>query len=739
MNRTSSGVDEEVELSKLVVAENEDSALYHNSDVDKKKKNHKAKYPKHVFLIIGNEFCERFSYYGMRTVLVLYVRNFLGFGDDDATTLFHAFTMLAYFTPLMGGIISDSMWGKYKTIIILSIVYIAGHGFKTVAAIPYIPHRSAHITLSVIGLLLIAVGTGGIKPCVSSFGGDQFQSGQDVYRKQFFSLFYFTINAGALLAKIIMPIFRADLKCFPGEDGPLFEECYSVAFGLPGILMIIALVLLVFGSSKYTKTPPSGSIFLRFCKCIYSACKNRWNTKPAERNKAHWVDYADATSRMKRDTKYVLGVLVIFSPLPLFWALFDQQGSRWTLQALQMDRYWGSYLIKPEQMDTINPILIVTLIPLFEATLYPLLRHYKIPFTSIRKMGAGLILAGLSFIVTAMVQFEIDKTLTPLPSTDQFAVRIINTSPHIINFKSDHSIFDALILKPNEVSKTQTEFMETNEWKFLNLTYSIENKESSSQSISIAVKPSKITEVVISGEDADIWFQSDLLSKQPEDGSGIVGFVNSDRGKYYVKFDDDPGLTMQLEPMSRSRGIRLPVGSNYYFVYDIGETGNNTKEMLFKGEVDIKLSGIYSVVLISSKHEKKNIHSMEYENANQIEDVNHFRVSVAWMIPQYVLITVGEVFLSVTGLEFAYTQAPPNMKSVMTSFWLLTISLGNVIVIMVAQMKSIKRQAHEFLLFAGLIAIASIVFIYLGRRYTPVDEDEFEKDKIEDAEEDVQI
>jgi len=112
---------------------------------------------------------------------------------------------------------------------------------------------------------------------------------------------------------------------------------------------------------------------------------------------------------------------------------------------------------------------------------------------------------------------------------------------------------------------------------------------------------------------------------------------------------------------------------------------------------------------------------------NWYEDVYQNDVSLFWMIPQYFIITIGEVFLSVTGLEFAYSQAPASMKSVLQSFWLFTVSLGNIIVLIVAETALIPSQRDEYYLFAGLIFAAGIIFIFLAMWYKYVDDDEFDE------------
>uniref|UniRef100_A0A3P9IGI9 Solute carrier family 15 member 1 n=1 Tax=Oryzias latipes TaxID=8090 RepID=A0A3P9IGI9_ORYLA len=177
-------------------------------------------YPISIFFIVINEFCERFSYYGMRAVLVLYFKYFLRWDDDFATTIYHTFVALCYLTPILGAIIADSWLGKFKTIVYLSIVYTLGQVVLAVSAIHDITdtnkdgtpdNMTFHVALSMVGLLLIALGTGGIKPCVAAFGGDQFEDHQEKQRGTFFSIFYLSINAGSLLSTIITPILRGTL------------------------------------------------------------------------------------------------------------------------------------------------------------------------------------------------------------------------------------------------------------------------------------------------------------------------------------------------------------------------------------------------------------------------------------------------------------------------------------------------------------------------------------------------
>jgi dipeptide/tripeptide permease len=121
----------------------------------------KAKYPKIVFLIIINEFCERFSFYGLRTVLYLFFVNFLELQKDTATAIYHAFTTLCYFTPILGAILADGYIGLYKTILVLSIFYFVGELILTLTSMK--PLGAPNLIGPCIGLVIIAIGTGGIK------------------------------------------------------------------------------------------------------------------------------------------------------------------------------------------------------------------------------------------------------------------------------------------------------------------------------------------------------------------------------------------------------------------------------------------------------------------------------------------------------------------------------------------------------------------------------------------------
>uniref|UniRef100_A0AAR2IRQ7 Solute carrier family 15 member 1a n=1 Tax=Pygocentrus nattereri TaxID=42514 RepID=A0AAR2IRQ7_PYGNA len=508
--------------------------------------------------IVVNEFCERFSYYGMRAVLVLYFRYFLRWDDDLATSIYHAFVALCYLTPILGAIVADSWLGKFKTIIYLSIVYAIGQIVMAVSAINDITdanrdgtpdNMAVHVTLAMIGLILIAFGTGGIKPCVSAFGGDQFADHQTRQRSTFFSVFYLCINAGSLLSTLITPILRGQ-ECGIHTQ----QKCYPLAFGVPAALMVVSLIVFIAGSGMYIKAAPQGNIMLDVCNCIGFAIKNRFRHRSKRYPKReHWLDWANEkyNKLLIAQIKMVLKVLFLYIPLPMFWTLFDQKGSRWTFQATTMDGTFGTLILQPDQMQTVNPILILTLVPIMDRVVYPLIRKCGFNFSPLKRMTVGMFLAAMAFVSAALVQIQIDSC----------------TFSKMFRFGAAYTF-----LIPST----------------LNLTDNC--------------------------------------------GASVV----------------------------------------------------------------------------------------------EVEDIKPNTVHMALQIPQYFLITAGEVVFSVTGLEFSYSQAPSNMKAVLQAGWLFTVAVGNFIVLIVAELAKLPDQWAEYVLFASLLVAVCIIFSIMAYFYTYINPAEIE-------------
>ena len=209
--------------------------------------------PPGIPYIVGNEAAERFSFYGMKAILFVYMTKYLvnsagqpdAMSTEDARAAVHWFVASAYFFPFAGAILSDWLLGKYRTIFWLSLLYCLGH-----LALAVVSGRVGLLT----GLTLIVIGAGGIKPCVSAHVGDQFSEENKELLPRVFSWFYFAINFGAFFSTIITPIL---LEKFGPHWGPHF------AFGLPGLLMLLATFVFWLGRKKFVHVKPGGISFVR--------------------------------------------------------------------------------------------------------------------------------------------------------------------------------------------------------------------------------------------------------------------------------------------------------------------------------------------------------------------------------------------------------------------------------------------------------------------------------------------
>ncbi|MBI5689139.1 MAG: MFS transporter [Verrucomicrobia bacterium] len=386
-----------------------------------------APIPPQIPYIIGNEGCERFSFYGMRNILVAFLVSSLlldlpaGDRAGAAKDVFHTFVIGVYFFPLLGGWLADRFFGKYHTIFWLSLLYCLGH----LCLALFESHRTGFY----VGLSLIALGSGGIKPCVSAFVGDQFDQTNKHRAKVVFDAFYWSINFGSFFASLLMPIF---LKRFGG----------AVAFGIPGVLMFIATLIFWLGRKRYILVPPTQADPHSFLRVAASALRAG---RPGQilagfgllvalgsfllvptagfvvafclgfvalltfGGLGVWIQLEGARGRHPDaaidGVRSVLRVLVLFSLVTPFWSLFDQKASTWVLQADAMTKpEW----FQPSQMQALNPLLVMVLIPFNNLVVYPALLKFGIAPTALRRMTAGIALAGLSWVVVGGMQVVLD-------------------------------------------------------------------------------------------------------------------------------------------------------------------------------------------------------------------------------------------------------------------------------------------------------------------------------------------
>jgi POT family proton-dependent oligopeptide transporter len=369
--------------------------------------------------------------------------------EGAAKDIFHSFVIGVYFFPLLGGWLSDRFFGKYNTVMWFSLIYCAGHACLAM----FDDNRTGFYT----GLFLIAFGSGGIKPLVVSFCGDQFDQSNKDKAKVVFDAFYWIINFGSFFASLFAPLLLRNY-------GP------AVAFGVPGVLMFIATAIFWAGRKRYVNVPPSGpdphsflnvsrraltaqapgqsrpglaiamvgtaiaafllvfgtlSLFkiaptwwpsdfnFVICACLalgaLIAFGGFGTSIQLERARGLHPDAAIDSVRA------VLRVLIVFALVTPFWSLFDQKASTWIIQGNAMvvphgQWWWPSWLVKePAQMQALNPLLVMLLIPFNNLVLYPGLRRMGFQVTALRRMGWGIAFSGVSWIIAGALQLWIDS------------------------------------------------------------------------------------------------------------------------------------------------------------------------------------------------------------------------------------------------------------------------------------------------------------------------------------------
>jgi len=400
------------------------------------------------------------------------------------------------------------------------LVYCVGSATLSLTAIKGVTGYPPQPWGMALGLFLVALGTGGIKPLVSAFVGDQFTTAQAHLLERVYRLFYFCINLGSVFSTIITPIMRTKLG-------------YSPAFGLPAGLLVIACYIFWSGRNKYRMQPPEGSVLKDSCLVVWysvrSFVKHGRGSLPKYKSILHLAE-EKYPEHLVKDVSAALGVLLVFLPLPFFWALFDQHSTRWVFQARDMNRhlFWGKVLIEPDQVPSINPIMVLLLVPVFDMLIYPTIAKFG-KFRPLQRMAVGMIFAALSFVAAAFVQMLIDDS------------------------------------------------------------------------------------------------------------------------------------------------------------------------------------------------------GMDDSSIDDSSDSNSGTVHIAWQLPQYALLTCGEIMVSITGLEFAYTQAPKSMKSLIMAGWQLTVAFGNLLVVIVAELADDVDIWKQFIFYAGLMIVMDLIFMVVAYYYKYVNTNENDK------------
>ncbi|MBR4310377.1 MAG: MFS transporter [Akkermansia sp.] len=441
--------------------------------------------PPQTKYIIGNEACERFCFYGMKAILMVYMTDVLLMSKNSAQEIVHLFNAIIYILPLIGAWLADRFLGRYKTILFISLFYCLGNA--VLAMSDFAASIESKQMILFAGLFIIAIGTGGIKPCVSAFVGDQAGGFDSQTMTRIYSAFYWSINFGSFFAMLVIPFVRDNWG-------------YGIAFAIPGIFMALSTLVFWLGRKTYKHKEPAQPEFMSILLCrifggARKACERFSGEKVAATTStalkiagfivvapiifalaacAHNGAYDIAAlsglnetqsklcallavflytvaiviaglklaatlklrnffgtagsmlfcSKEETEQRYdaeerkgarnMIRILVTFLLVIPFWSLFDQTASSWLVQGKTMKEISFTLFdlninFGAEQMQSLNPLLVMVLIPMLTLLVYPKVKKLASPLV---RMGIGIVLAGLSFGMVAIIQSVLDSGVT---------------------------------------------------------------------------------------------------------------------------------------------------------------------------------------------------------------------------------------------------------------------------------------------------------------------------------------
>lgn len=354
------------------------------NDLNGQKKGH----PSGLYLLFFTEMWERFSYYGMRAILILYltkayIEGGLAIDTSQASLLYGYFTGLVYFTPLIGGWLADKYIGQRNAITIGGIVMMLGQ--FTLFAV------NTHAGMYA-GLFLLIIGNGFFKPNISTLVGGLYPQG-DSRRDSAFSIFYMGINLGALIAPLIIGLLTDNLFSTKDAAGHIVSYGYRYGFLAAGIGMLIGQILFNSLAKKHL-----GNLGLRPGHPSLETIKDTATldeTNPSLIEGTILPETNKEVVNPKAEKQRISVIFIFFCFAVFFWAGFEQAGSSISLYTDKfIDRHFFGYEIPTSFFQSINPIFIVALAPLFAAFWSS---KWGKKLSTPLKMGLGMVILGVGF------------------------------------------------------------------------------------------------------------------------------------------------------------------------------------------------------------------------------------------------------------------------------------------------------------------------------------------------------
>jgi POT family proton-dependent oligopeptide transporter len=401
--------------------------------------------PWNAYLIAIVELAERFSFYGSSVVFVNFIQQplppgshtgagfkngqsgALNMGQRASTGLTTFYQFWCYVVPLFGAYVADTYWGRFKTVCVSVAIALVGHVILIVAAVPGVIEKSSAVGAFVVALVVMGLGTGGFKANISPLVAEQYKrtklfvittkSGERVIvdpvltTSRIYMYFYLFINIGALI----------------GQIGMTYAEKYVgfwLAYTLPTVFFLICPIVLAAGYSRYTHSPPTGSVLATSLRLWRYAARGRWSLNPVtlvrQLNAADFWDSAKP-SRIRADerpawmtfddewvdeVKRGLKACGVFFWFPIYWLTYNQLNNNLTSQAATM----ATHGLPNDVLSNLDPFALIILIPVCDLLVYPALRRAGINFSPLKKIALGFFTGAGAMVWAAVVQHYIYKT-----------------------------------------------------------------------------------------------------------------------------------------------------------------------------------------------------------------------------------------------------------------------------------------------------------------------------------------
>nr|AKN21488.1 slc15a-2 [Schmidtea mediterranea] len=614
----------------------------------------------------------------------IYMASILKFSDTTSTTIFHARSGIGTITNICGAILGDSFLGRSKTYLLFQPFSILLIGSISVMAI-YTKTEGIITTY-----FLLAILGGLVSPAIRTIIADQIPKDNKIMLSTFLHCIYFMNNFGVIIVAYLAPIMHKDIYCFD-------NECYPLVFFISFLLSSLAFMIFVVGflMKLFVIYKPTENLLLNILKCIHHAVKKRILLGKSPPTKT-WLDYSNEKydKSFINDIKIAKSLLIFLIAHPLFWTVFEQISSIWTLQAQYMDGMISEqFVIKADQMQTLNPILVVLIIPLFELVVYPCLDkiNFKVPY----RIVTGQFFTVLACVSMIFIQFQIDSVIEP-KNSDTILSTLFNGAKTNLTVKYDSKSLEITSFQTKSFRLKQNSYFVVN---FYNHKVNILTNSSSNKDF-LTVFYENLT---------DFQYVSKEVTKQTNGGYANVRMFNLVESKdpISILLKARVGINKEFSLFSRGYefGNYVKCGIGLFDVFLVNKNQNINKKI---GKVTL-FPAESKTLVISGKATNETF-----------VDLSELRLklpNILWQIIPYILVTLGEIFFNVNTGIFLYGEAPLSMKAMLLAAEYICIALGNIFILALKQLLSNMSLIYLFLICGILVFASGILTGVLGYFY----------------------